>query len=88
MCLMERSIVGCFPEFIFQFSVVQVLVGLPKQFIKNFVFPLGRVLLVLIIIITIIIIIIIGRGWMIFHFRLLTSIFLIEFHRVFFPSLI
>ena len=39
MGLMERSIVGCFPEFIFQFSVVQVLVGLPKQFIKNFVFP-------------------------------------------------
>ena len=30
---------GCFPEFVFQFSVVQVFVGLRKQFINNFVFP-------------------------------------------------
>ena len=28
----------CFPEFVFQFSVAQVLVGLRKQ-INNFVFP-------------------------------------------------
>ena len=27
------------PVFVFQFSVVQVLVGLRKQFINNFVFP-------------------------------------------------
>ena len=32
--------VGCFPELFFlQFSVAQVLVGLRKQFINNFVFP-------------------------------------------------
>ena len=37
--LMEPSIVGCFHEFVFLFSVVQVLVGLRKQFINNFVFP-------------------------------------------------
>ena len=35
-----QSTVGCFPELCFlQFSVVQVLVGLRKQFINNFVFP-------------------------------------------------
>ena len=39
MGLREQSIVGCFPEFVFQFSVVQVLVRLRKQFINNFVFP-------------------------------------------------
>ena len=39
MGLREQSIVGCFPEFVFLFSVVQVLVGLRKQFINNFVFP-------------------------------------------------
>ena len=38
MDLREQSIVGCFPEFAFQFSVAQVLVGLRKQFINNFVF--------------------------------------------------
>ena len=37
MGLREQSIVACFPECVFQFSVVQVLVGL-KQFINNFVF--------------------------------------------------
>ena len=31
--------VACFPELVFQFSVAQVLVGLRKQFISNFVFP-------------------------------------------------
>ena len=36
--LREQSIVGCFPEFVFMFSVVQVLLGLLKQFINNFVF--------------------------------------------------
>ena len=37
-----QSSVGYFPELCFlQFSVVQVLVGLRKQFINNFVFP-GR----------------------------------------------
>ena len=42
MGLREQSIVGCFPEFVFQFSVVQVLVGSRsrKQFIDNFVFPI------------------------------------------------
>ena len=50
--------VGCFPEFVFQFSVAQVLVCLRKQLINNFVFPLGPVLKVSIIIIIIIIIII------------------------------
>ena len=39
MGLSEQSIVDCFPEFVFLFSVVQVLVGLRKQFIKNFDFP-------------------------------------------------
>ena len=35
-----QSTVGCFPELYFlQFSVAQVLVGLRKQFINNFVFP-------------------------------------------------
>ena len=38
MGLREQSIVGCFSEFVFQFSVAQVLVGLRKQFINNFVF--------------------------------------------------
>ena len=38
MGLRKQSIVGCFPEFVFQFSVAQVLVGLCKQFINNFVF--------------------------------------------------
>ena len=38
---MGAVIVRCFPEFVFQFSVAQVLVGfhLRKQFINNFVFP-------------------------------------------------
>ena len=40
MGLGEQSIVGCFPEFVFQFSVAQVLVGLQKQFINNFIFPI------------------------------------------------
>ena len=57
MGLMEQSIVGCFLEFVFLFSVVQVLVGLRKEFINNFVFPLGPVLLALIVIIIAIIII-------------------------------
>ena len=39
MDLKEKSIVGCFPEFVFLFSVVQVLVGLRRQFMNNFVFP-------------------------------------------------
>ena len=35
-----QSTVGCFIELCFlQFSVAQVLVGLRKQFINNFVFP-------------------------------------------------
>ena len=38
MGLREQSIVGCFPEFVFQFSMVQVLVGLCEQFVNNFVF--------------------------------------------------
>ena len=46
---MEQSIVGCFLEFVFLLSVVQVLVGLRKEFINNFVFPLGPVLLALIV---------------------------------------
>ena len=45
------------PWVVFSFSVAQVLVGLQKQCINNFVFPLGPVLLVLIIIIIIILII-------------------------------
>ena len=48
--LREQSILGCFPEFVFQFSVVKVLVGLRKQFRNIFVFPLGPMLWVLIII--------------------------------------
>ena len=39
MGLREQPILGCFPEFVFQFAVVQVLVGLRKQFINTFVFP-------------------------------------------------
>ena len=39
MGLREQSIVGCFLELIFQFSVAQVLVGLQKQFINRFIFP-------------------------------------------------
>ena len=35
----EQPIVCCLPEFVFLFSVVQMLVGLRKQFIKSFVFP-------------------------------------------------
>ena len=47
-----QSTIGCFPELCFlQFSVAQVLVGLRKQFIINFIFPLVSVLLVLVIII-------------------------------------
>ena len=38
MGLREQSIVGCFPEFVFQFSVAQELVGLRKQFTNNFAF--------------------------------------------------
>ena len=38
MRLRVQSIVGCFPEFVLQFSAVQVLVGLRKQFVNNFVF--------------------------------------------------
>ena len=30
MGLTKQSIIGCFPEFIFEFSVAQVLVGLQK----------------------------------------------------------
>ena len=40
MGLREQSIVGCFPEFVFQFSVAQVLVGLQTLFINNFVFTI------------------------------------------------
>ena len=39
MGLREQSFFGCSPEFVFQFSVAQVLVGLQKQYINNFVFP-------------------------------------------------
>ena len=39
MGLRVQSIVGSFTVFVFQFSVAQVLVGLRKQFINNFVFP-------------------------------------------------
>ena len=35
----EQSITGCFPEFVFQISVAQVLVGLLKQFMNIFDFP-------------------------------------------------
>ena len=37
MGLRVQSIVGCFPQFVFPFYMVQVLVGLRKQFINNFV---------------------------------------------------
>ena len=37
--LWEQSIIGCFPKFVFQFSMAQLLVGLGKEFINNFVFP-------------------------------------------------
>ena len=50
-----QSTIGCFPGFCFlQFFVAQMLMGLRKQFINNFVFPVGPVLMVLIIIIIII----------------------------------
>ena len=39
MGLREQSIVVCYIEFVFQFSMVQVLVGLQKQFTNNLVFP-------------------------------------------------
>ena len=39
MSLRDKSIVGCFPDFVFQFTVVKVLAGLRKQFVNNFVFP-------------------------------------------------
>ena len=39
MGLRKQSIGGCFPEYVFLFSVVHVFVGLRKQFINNFVFP-------------------------------------------------
>ena len=39
MGLKAQSFVGCFLEFVFQFYVAQVLVGLRKQFINNIVFP-------------------------------------------------
>ena len=52
-----QSTVGCSSELcFFQFSVAHVLVGLRKQFIQNFVFPLGPVPMVVIIIIIIIIV--------------------------------
>ena len=35
----QQSIVGCFTEFVFQFSVTQVHVGLRKQFRNNFIYP-------------------------------------------------
>ena len=49
MDLREQSIIGFFSEFVFQFSVAQILVGLRKQLKKMF-FSLSPVLLVLIII--------------------------------------
>ena len=52
--------VGCIPEFAYQFSVTQVLVGLRKQFVNNFVFPtwacaagFNNIILILIMLITI-----------------------------------
>ena len=39
MGLREQSIVGASSSCVFQFSVAQVLVGLRKQFIRNFVSP-------------------------------------------------
>ena len=56
MGLMEKSIVECQPEFVFQFSISLVIVWLRKQFINNFVYPLRPMVLVLIILILIIII--------------------------------
>ena len=50
----QHSIVGCFLEFVFLFSVVQVLVVLRNEFVNNIVFPTGPVLLVLLLIIIII----------------------------------
>ena len=34
-----KDICQSFPEFVFQFSVEQVLLGLRKQLMNNFVFP-------------------------------------------------
>ena len=39
MGLRMQSIAGCFPEFVLQLLEAQVLVGLRKQFMNNFVFP-------------------------------------------------
>ena len=39
MGLREQSIVGCFREFVFVFSVVHIVVGLRKQIIKKMFFP-------------------------------------------------
>ena len=39
MGLKEQTIVGYFPEFVFQFSLARVLVGLLKLFMNNFVHP-------------------------------------------------
>ena len=39
MGLREQSLVGCFVEFVFSFSVAHVLLRLSKHFINNFVFP-------------------------------------------------
>ena len=51
MGLRVQSTVGCFLVLCFlQFSVVQVIVGLRKQFMKKLFFPIGSVLLILIII--------------------------------------
>ena len=38
MGLREQSIAGCFTQSVFQFFVVQVLVGLRKEFINHIVF--------------------------------------------------
>ena len=38
MGLMDESIVGCFPELVFQLSVAQVLVWLREKSGNNFVF--------------------------------------------------
>ena len=38
MGLRELSVVGCLTKFVFSSSVTQVLAGLSKQFINNFVF--------------------------------------------------
>ena len=58
MGLREQSIVGCFPEFVFLFSLVQVLVGLRKQFMND-LFPTWPMLLPVLLVLIIIIIIII-----------------------------